>query len=294
MKIVFFGTSEFAAPALKALLRAGYDVQAVVTLSDKKVGRKKILTSPPIKNTALELGISVFQPESLKDDSFFESFKNWQPDFCVVAAYGKLIPLKYLDFPRFGFLNIHPSLLPKYRGPTPIQTAILNGDNETGVTIIVVDEEMDHGGILARREFKFSNPSTDLGQVFQFSNSKEIELKLSQLGAELLIEVLPKYISGEIKPKEQDHIQATFTKKFKREDGKVNWERPLEETFNQIRALSPEPGAWTIWEEKVLNIKSAKLSRESLVLERVQLEGGREMSAAEFTRGHPGFNNIYR
>ena len=251
MNIVFFGTPDFAMPVLETLIKNGYNV-------------------------------SRFQSKSLKDDQTFETFKQLNPDLCVVAAYGKILPARYLNVPKYGFVNVHPSLLPKYRGPSPIQTAILNGDEETGVTIMVVDEEMDHGPILAVREFSIFN--------FQFSNHDELAKELFELGAKLLIETLPKYLSGEIKPIEQDHGQATFTKMFKREDGRINWDSPAQKIYNQIRALNPEPGTWTTWNNKIINIKKAGFRDRQIHIQTIQMEGKKEMPFEEFLRGHPDFD----
>ncbi len=304
LKIVFFGTSEFAVPALKNLLSFGYDVVAVVTQPEKPIGRARIVMPSPVKKTSFESNLKTFEPHNLKkDDKFLEEFKLLNPDLCVVAAYGKIIPSQYLEVPEYGFLNIHPSLLPKYRGPSPIQAAIINGDQETGVSIMKIDEEMDHGGIVSSIKYLVSS----------IKGYKEIEKELSEIGAELLIDTLPKYISGEIKPVEQDHSKATFTKLLTREDGRINWDRTGEEIFNQIRALSHEPGTWTIWKDKFFNIKSAEpteIMADSstpgtveklnnviavatkkcyLILKQIQLEGGKEMDAKDFLNGHPDF-----
>jgi len=270
LKIVFFGTPDFAMPVLEALIKNGYNVFH-------------------------------FQSKYLKDERIFEEFKNLNPDLCVVAAYGKILPPRYLEVPRYGFLNVHPSLLPKYRGPSPVQTAILNGDPvveisdaygikkpkshygagaKTGVTIMLIDEQVDHGPILAQKTYNLQ-PTT-----YNLQASKE----LFELGAELLIETLPKYISGEIKPTPQDHSQATFTKMFSREDGRVDWSKPAQEIYNRIRALNPEPGTWTLWKGRVLNIKKSRLADGKLEIETLQLEGKRETPFREFLNGHPDFD----
>ena len=172
VKTAFFGTSEFAVPALKYLIQNGYDIIAVVTQPEKPVGRTMTIMPSPIKKSAIENNILVFEPHNLKnDDNFFKSFKHLNPDLCIVAAYGKIIPYQYLEIPRLGFINIHPSLLPKYRGPSPIQAAILNGDKETGVAIIKLDEEMDHGAILANHK----------SQIINYKYYKELESELSKL-----------------------------------------------------------------------------------------------------------------
>ena len=238
----------------------------------------------PVLETLTKNGYNVshFRSKFLKDAAVFGEFEKLNPDLGVVAAYGRILPARYLETPRYGFVNVHPSLLPKYRGPSPIQTAILNGDEKSGVSIMVVDKEVDHGPLLASREFSILN--------FEFSNHDELARELFKLGAELLVEILPKYISGEIKPKEQDHSQATFTKIFKREAGRINWNDPAEKIYNQIRALNPEPGTWTTWNDKIINIKKAELRDGKLNIQTIQIEGKREMTLEEFVRGRPNFN----
>lgn len=317
IKIIFFGTPEFAIPAFRFLIEKKHNIIAAVTVPDKPAGRQKILTSPPVKITAQQNNIPVFQPTSLKNPStssgqeneFFQKFKELKPDLCVIVAYGKIIPKDYLDVPKYGFVNIHPSLLPKYRGPSPIQTAILNGEKETGVTIMLADEETDHGSILNHIKYQILNDKT----------FEEISQELAEAGAKLLVETLPGYLTGQIKPKQQNHSEATFTKMFSREDGKINWDEPAEKIFNQIRALNPEPGTWTIWRGKILNIAEAEFackgslckdcrdnlpagkvvsvdnriavatSKCYLVIKSLQFEGGKKMDARAYLNGHPDF-----
>lgn len=278
LKIIFFGDTEFSEPSRRALVQSGYNLTTI--------GKKDA---------------------SLKDEKFFEYFKKLNPDLCVVADYGRLIPVRYLEIPKYGFINTHPSLLPKYRGPSPIQTAIMNGDGETGVTIMRVDKEMDHGKIVVSSRY----------QVAREKNYKEIEKELAELGAQLLIEILPKYISEEIKLQEQDHSQATFTKIINREDGRIDWGQPAEKIYNRVRALSHEPGTWTTWKGKILNIRTAQVRIDCptsqdgqsgtvtsvdnqivvttgkcyLVLRTVQLEGGKEIDVKSFLNGHRDFLN---
>ena len=309
LNIVFFGTPDFAIPALKVLINNERNVSAVFT------------GHGPVKIIAQEQGIKVFQPTSLKkDDRVFEEFKSLNPDLCVITAYGKIIPRQYLDIPKYGFINIHPSLLPKYRGPSPVQTAILNGDEETGVTIMIVDEEIDHGPILANEKFKIKSEKY----------YPEVVRDLAEIGAKLLIETIPRYIKEEIEARPQEHKKATFTKMFKREDGRINWNNTAETIYNQVRALNPEPGTWTTWftrrsldegrKGKVINILNVTTcdivnSQETtprqvpgtvikvngniavatktcyLILKSIQLEGGKVMDAKSFVNGHPDFLN---
>lgn len=303
IKIIFFGSSDFSVSILSRLMKENYNI-AVITNPDKPTGRKGKLSPSIVKKFARENGLELLELETFKSEESFNNFSKLKPDLCLVASYGKIIPERYLSFPKFGFLNVHPSLLPKYRGPSPIQTAILNGDKKTGVSIMAVDKELDHGPLLAWQEFLILN--------FQFSNSKELENKLAGLGAKLFIEILPKYINGEIKPKPQDHGKATFTKMFSRQDSKINWRDGSEKIYNQIRALNPEPGTWTGWKGKILNIKSAetvtdendgrigqvmKEERKILVktgdgrlkLNKIQPEGGKEMDAINFADGRKDF-----
>ena len=262
LKIIFFGTPDFAMPVLEALVKNGYNV-------------------------------SHFRSKFLKDEAIFDEFKKLNPDLCVVAAYGKIIPKRYLEVPKYGFVNVHPSLLPKYRGPSPVQTAILNGDAETGTSIMVVDEKVDHGPILAQKTYNLpirqaQGPEFIEGQPTTYNLQASEEL--FELGAKLLIETLPKYVSGEIKPEPQDHGQATFTRMFTREDGRINWSNPPEEIYNRIRAFNPEPGTWTTWKGKTINIKRAEFVGGKLQIQTIQIEGKKEMPFKEFLNGYPDFD----
>lgn len=308
LKIVFFGTPGFVVPIMDILIIHGYQISAIVTQPDKTIGRKKVLNYSPVKTYSQKNNILVLQPNTLTDDSFFEEFLKLRPDIAVVAGYGRIIPEKYLKIAKYGFLCMHPSLLPKYRGPSPIQGAILNGDTETGVSIILIDKEMDHGPILAIEKCKLE-PTASL---------QEAEKKIWGLGAQLLVETIPKYIMGEIKPKEQNHNQATFTKLLTRGDGRIDWSYSVQDIYNQIRALNPNPGAWTTWKGKVINIPTCDVGNPQvagwtpkvpgtvekegddivikagtgyIVLKSIQLEGGKEMDAKSFVNGHPDFLN---
>lgn len=295
LKIVFFGTPDFAIPVFKALLNNKYNVSGVFA------------GHGPIELEAKKDGIKIFNPASLKkDDQVFQEFKSLKPDLCIVAAYGKILPPRYLVMSKYGFLNVHPSILPKYRGPSPVQTAILNGDRETGASIMIVDEEIDHGPVLANVPYKIPDLKYHI----------EVAEDIFKLGAELLVKILPKYINGRIKPVEQDHSKATFTKMLKREDGHINWSKSGNKIYNQIRALNPEPGTWTTWKGKVINIPTCDVGNPQvidrvpeiagmvrkidddivirtgtgyLILKSIQLEGGKEMDARSFVNGHPEF-----
>ena len=198
------------------------------------------------------------------------------PDLGIVVAYSKIIPKEILDiFPK-GVLNIHPSLLPAYRGPSPVQTAILNGEKETGVTIMQIDEEVDHGPILAQAKY----------QIPPDAYTPQVTHDLFELGTELLTQTIPDLLEGKVDLRQQDHSQATFTKKFTWQDGRIDWTQPAEKIYHQIRALNPEPGTWTMFNNKVLKILKAVLNKGwTLILEEVQLEGKKVMSYEDFLRG---------
>lgn len=298
-RIVFFGTPLFAVPALRALHKAGWPIAAVVTALDKPVGRRMLLTPSPVKTAAQELGLTVLTPEKLSVIS--EQLSELKPDIGVVVAYGKIIPQSVLDlFPK-GILNIHPSLLPAYRGPSPIQAAILDGIKETGVSLMFLDAEMDHGPILAQQ--KWTIPG---GADYAFC-----EEELSHLGAGLLVDTLPGYMAGSVKPVPQDHTKATLTHKFAREDGRLDWKAPASVVHDKIRALAANPGTWTMWNDQTLNIFYTHIISESaakdepgkvflhggelavvcgqgaLAIETLQLQGSTRQSAKDFLNGHP-------
>jgi len=307
MKYIFFGTPEFAAIVLQRLISAGYVPEAVICNSDELVGRKQILTPPPTKVIAEKNEIRIFQPEKLRgNEEFLNRLKNLKPDLAIVAAYGKIIPKEILDIPPFGFLNIHGSLLPAYRGASPIQYAILNGDKETGITIMEVDEKMDHGSILASDKLPIANSDT----------YDSLSQKLAAMGAELLIKTIPDFISGKIKPVEQEHSEATYTKIIKKEDGKINWSKGAGEIERMTRAFCPWPTAYTFvnLKSQISNLKiiEAEISEKNshqigevflthkkelavkcgdgnLIIKKLQLEGGKILSAKEFLNGHRNF-----
>lgn len=302
MKIIFFGTSEFAVPALDALMKNGLVPAAVVTAPDKPAGRGKKLKRSPVKEF-INGSAAIFQPEKI-DEQFIAKLKDLGPDLGVAAAYGKILPKALIDiFPK-GILNIHPSLLPKYRGASPIQAAILNGEKETGVAIILMDEKMDHGPILAKREFSTSLPGLPISiTYFNLHDS------LAKLGAELLAETIPKWVAGEITPHPQDDSKATFTKLIKKEDGKINWAKSAEDVERTIRAFYPWPGAWMETGGTRLKIIKAEIipnsanypsgkffeyekfpavacGMDAVKLLIVQPEGKKEMSGEAYLRGH--------
>ena len=295
MKFIFFGTPEFAAIILEKLIQAELMPEAVICNPDKPTGRKQIITPPPVKVLAQKYGLTIYQPKDKNE--LLEIIKKLQPDLAITAAFGMLFPKEILAVPKYGFINIHPSLLPKYRGPTPIQTAILNGDEKTGVSLFLIDEKMDHGPILAQRELEFpiSPAARDPAQRdnFQFPILSQ---KLAKLGADLLIQFLESLISQKltnnikevglpnIELKPQDESQATYTKKFETKDAYIE-PADLEKAENQggeiaieierkIRALNPEPGIWTLQNGKRMKILEAILTPENKIkLKKIQFEG---------------------
>jgi methionyl-tRNA formyltransferase len=224
---------------------------------------------------------------TIKADKKFQIVKNpAQADVGVLASYGRILTAKELAVPKHGILNIHPSLLPKYRGPTPVPTAILNGDKKIGVSIIKMDEEIDHGPILSQFEL----------EILEGETAENLLKRAFTAGAQVLITILPSYIDGRIKPKKQNHSQATYTKKFTRENGKINWQKPSDYIERQIRAFYPWPGTWTEVELRIKNqetrikrliILRAHLKGKKLVLDEVQLEGKKPVSFKQFLEGYP-------
>ncbi|MEK7194784.1 MAG: methionyl-tRNA formyltransferase [Patescibacteria group bacterium] len=301
-RIVFFGTPEIAAETLRTLRKAGFNIIGAVTQPDKPTGRQGALTPPPAKVTAQELSIPVFQPATLRDGVFLNQLRELRPDLCIVISYGKIFPPEFLNAVPLGFINVHYSLLPKYRGASPLQTAIMNGDKESGVTVALLEPEVDSGPILDQK--KIAIP----GDLYYEDLLKEY----GKEGAKLLVTTLNKYLSGKIKPQPQDHSQATLAKVFTHDDGRINWSRPADQIYNRIRALGQEPGVWTTWNGETLKIIKASLINEEnnadvgtvimhndqiavptsyglLALEIIQLAGGRAMSVKEFTNGRKDF-----
>ncbi|MBN1325924.1 methionyl-tRNA formyltransferase [Candidatus Falkowbacteria bacterium] len=300
-KIIFMGTPDFGAPCLKMLIENA-NVIAVVTQPDKKVGRNQVLTPPPTKQIALQNSIPVLQPEQVRGNpEFLKQIKELNPDLIVVVAYGFILPKELLVIPKFGVINAHASLLPKYRGASPIQSAILNGDEQTGVTIMILDEQMDHGPILSQNKVK----------ILPYDDFATLHDKLADLGAKLLIEILPKYLGGQLQGKKQKDTDATYCKLITKLDGKIDWHKPANEIERQVRAFNPWPGAFTNWEGKNLKILKSEVhwvdevnkvtgeiyevngilkvqcGQEQLELVELQLEGKNKMSVKEFINGHP-------
>lgn len=281
IKFVFFGTDQFSVKVLETLKEHGFYPCLIITVPDQPQGRKLISTPPPAKIWAQQNKIEFIQPSSLKDLDLNSSFVIRNSSFSLVASYGKIIPQAILNLPTKGTLNIHPSLLPNYRGATPLESAILAGDEKTGVTIIVLDAQMDHGPILAQKEISLK----DWTPFYE-----ELRDKLAEEGANLLTEYLPAWLDGKIKPGEQDHPSATFTKKINKEDGLINFDDQAENNFRKIRALTPWPGTYFFIKRNNQDfrvvIKKAHLENGELIIDRVIPEGKKEMEWESFKKGY--------
>jgi methionyl-tRNA formyltransferase len=249
LHIVFMGTPDFAVPSLEGLA-ARYSVIGVVTQPDRSAGRGGILHPPAVKAAAMRLGIPVIQPETLRTPEVMTQLQAWSPDVIVVAAFGQILRPEVLDLPPRGCLNVHGSLLPRWRGAAPIQAAILAGDRETGITIMKMDPGVDTGPILSQRIFPIA-PNDTSGSLFD---------KIAPLGAELLIETLPHFLSGEIIPRPQPNEGATYAPLLKKEDGRLDLTRPAIELERRVRAMNPWPGAYFPWNGAPLKVLCARTS----------------------------------
>jgi len=307
LRTIFMGTSAFAENILSALLASQYNIISIYTQPDKKVGRAQELQKSAVKLTAEKSNIPVFDPQKI-DESVFQELKNQKPDLIIVAAYGKILPENVLALPGFGALNVHASLLPKYRGPSPIQNAILNGETETGITIMLMDKGIDTGDILAQRGVAIDKDETSI----------ELSQKLSGVSAELLIETIPLWVKRKIKSQKQEDSKATLCQLIERSDGKIFWTDDAQTIYNRYRALHPWPGIYAFWEQDE-TIKRIKLNKISylknnpeakhhigevfqigekfgirttsgiIVLEELQLEGKTTTPIADFINGYPNF-----
>ncbi|MBO4926850.1 MAG: methionyl-tRNA formyltransferase [Clostridiales bacterium] len=265
MRVVFMGTPELAATVLSALVKNQYDVVLCVTQPDKPVGRKMILTAPPAKTQALEYGIPVWQPDTLRSPEALDRLKQAEPDVIITAAYGKILPKDMLDLPKYGCVNVHGSLLPKYRGAAPVQWAILNQDQVTGVTIMKMDVGMDTGDILTQTEVPIGSRV----------HTPELMDQIAKAGADLLIKTLPGYIDGTIKPVPQKEDDATMSPPINKDQGKISWNRPCLAICAQVRALSSWPGASTIWKGGRMKIYDACPSEDPDILSSYEEQYGK-------------------
>lgn len=300
MRVIFMGTPDFSVGALKALAENGYEIAGVVTQPDKPRGRGKASAMTPVKEAALELGLTVYQPSRVREQSFMDTVRALNPDVIVVSAFGQIIPKALLELPRYGCVNIHASLLPKYRGAAPIQWAVMDGEPISGVTIMQMDEGLDTGDMLAKTEVPLEPDETG-GSLFD---------KLSRAGAELLIRTLPALEQGTLTPEKQPLESPTaYARMIRKEDGRIDWNLEAEAIERRIRGLNPWPSAYTELTGKILKIWRAEvLPKESgqtpgtvteagkggfcvqtgkgvLRLLEVQLEGKKRMDAQAFLRG---------
>ena len=307
MKILFMGTPEFAVPSLAALLERGYEVSAVVTQPDRPKGRKRELTPPPVKKFAAERGLPVLQPEKLRSAEGVAQVAAIAPDLIVTAAYGQILPKSVLDLPRYGCINVHGSLLPRYRGGAPIQRSIINGEKETGVTLMYMAEGLDTGDMISKAVVPIDDEDT-AGTVFE---------KLSKAGAELLIDWLPRIVDGSAGREAQNEAEATYAPNLSREDEKLDWTQSSRKIYDRVRGLHPMAGGFTyldgevfkVWGCRLPNEADAKLKSDwlaqepgsvletgpfgirvrtgdgSLVLSEVQPAGKKALQAAEFAKG---------
>ncbi|HIP97224.1 MAG TPA: methionyl-tRNA formyltransferase [Anaerolineae bacterium] len=303
-RIVFMGTPPFAVPTLEALVTQGsYELVCVVTQPDRPAGRGRRLAAPAVKEAALAHGLPVWQPRTLRDPEAVGKLHALSPTVIVVAAFGQILSPDVLAIPPWGCLNVHASLLPRWRGAAPIPAAILAGDEETGVTIMLLDEGMDTGPILTQASLPI-HPEDTTGSLTE---------RLATLGADLLIATLPRWLAGEIQPRPQDHSQATICRPLRKEEGWLNWSRPAIELERRVRAYSPWPGAYTTWRGQRLKVlRAASLmdwhgpqppgqvialpegtavatGKGALLLLEVQLAGRRATAIADFLRGRKEF-----
>lgn len=304
MRVVFMGSPEFAALPLKYLMRSPYPVAAVYTQPDRPAGRGRGVRAAPAAVLARELGLRLVQPVSLKDSGVQSELAGLNPDVLVVAAFGQILPPPVLALPRYGCLNIHPSLLPRYRGASPVASAILAGDEFTGVSIMLLDKGMDTGPVLAQAQVP----------VLPLDTAGTLTAKLSLIGSQLLLDVLPRWISGEIKARPQDDSRAIYCRPIAKDAGVIDWQLSAVEIWRRVRAYQPWPGCHTVWQGRRLKIISAiplpdvgaaagevvalngsaagfgvGTGDGTLGVTGVQLEGKRAVPASEFIRGQRDF-----
>ncbi len=299
IRTIFIGTPDFALPALKALARdADFLIKAVVTQPDMPAGRNLAPTPPPIKELALRYKLNILQPQKISQ--ILDTLRDLEPDLIVVAAYAQIIPETILNLPKYGCLNIHPSLLPKYRGASPVHAAILNGDKLTGVSIMLMDKTLDTGPILSQESLKIDNDETTITLL----------VKTAELGAKLLIPTIKKYAKGQIIPQPQASEKVSYVKMFEKKDGLINWGKPATEIERLVRAFASWPSAWT-WikgkQMKILSVNQEPLNlntykpgktfiynnclavqcgTDALLIKKLKMEGKNEISGEDFVRGY--------
>lgn len=301
MRVVFMGTPEFAATPLEMLIKENIDIIAVVTQPDRPVGRKRIITPPPVKALAMKYNIPVYQPEKVRDEDFIKALDSFKPDLIAVVAFGQILPRQVLEIPKIGCINVHASLLPKYRGAAPIQWAIINGEKVTGVTTMWMDEGLDTGDIFLQEPIEIREDWTAL----------DLSKELSVLGGKLLLTTLEHIKSGKIIKKPQDNEKATYAPILKKEIGKIDWSKSAEEIVNLIRGTYPWPCAYTTRNGKAIKIFKARTftsgkepapgkfrglikdegflvgtGTEDILVIELQEAGGKRMKATEYFIGH--------
>lgn len=301
-RLVFMGTPRFGQMILEALI-GHYEIAAVVTQPDRKAGRGRKMMISAVKALALEHNLPVLQPRSLRQEEIVQQLRNLAPTVIVVAAFGQILPASILSLPQHGSINVHASLLPRHRGAAPIPAAILAGDEQTGVTIMLMDEGLDTGPILSQATIDITPEDT----------TASLTEKLGQLGGQLLLDTLPCWLAGQVTPRKQDESQATSTRLLRREDGRIDWTEPAEQIARRCRAFHPWPGAFTFWRGKRLKVLSARplsvdvhgetpgkvvqfnsniavvTGEGLLLLDKLQLAGKRPLSAEAFARGQRDF-----
>ena len=300
MKLVFMGTPDFAVPCLEELIKAGHEIVGVFTQPDKPVGRKRVMTPPPVKVCAEKNGITVYQPDSVRTEESLTLMKELNPDCVVVVAYGKIIPSEMLKLPKLGFVNVHGSLLPKYRGAAPIQWSIIDGEKKTGVTTMQMDDGIDTGDMLEVSETEIGENET-AGELFD---------RLAEMGGKLIVSTLSKLEKGELTPIPQDHKKSNYAKIISKEMALIDFNMSAENVFNLIRGFNPWPIAYTIIGDKRLKVFAAEKigsvngksgevvasdgtltvafgDGNGLKFTDVQLEGSKRMSATEMLKGRP-------
>ncbi len=296
MNIVFMGTPDFAVPCLESIINAGHTVSAVFSQPDKPKGRGYTLTPPPVKVCALSHNISVYQPNTLKDDETFNIIKSLSPDVIVVVAYGKILPKNILDLPKYACVNVHASLLPKYRGAAPIHWSIINGEEVTGVTTMLMDIGLDTGDILLKK-------SVAIGQN---ETTGELHDRLAKCGSELIVETLEKLENGDCPREKQDNSLSCYSPMITKQLGNINWNKSAKEINALVRGLNPTPSAYTKINNKMLKIHSCKIvnyngnagevisvnpfivacGENALEITELQIEGKKRMKTEDFLRGY--------
>ncbi|WP_026843075.1 methionyl-tRNA formyltransferase [Citrifermentans bremense] len=298
MRIVFMGTPEFACPTLRTLIERGEQVVAVVTQPDRPKGRGQQTLPPPVKVVAEQHGIPVLQPVKVRLPESIEEIRGLNPDLIVVIAFGQILPKALLDIPKYGCINVHASLLPRYRGAAPLNWCIINGENETGVTTMMMDVGLDTGDMLLKR-------STPIGAD---EDTQSLHDRMSQLGAELLAETLDRLARGELVPEKQDDALTCYAPMMKKEDGLIDWSRDAQAIKNQVRGMTPWPGAYSFLDDKLLKVfrvqtasgsgapgEILSLGRDgievacgtgSLLIAELQLEGKKRLPAGDFLAGY--------